>query len=51
MPIVMFIYHIICVFLIAMLIWNFLREKKNVEEMILYLIVLLPLLLRVFRIK
>lgn len=51
MTLVMFIYYIICVFLIAMLIWNFIREKKNVEEMILYLIVLLPLLLRVFRIK
>ena len=51
MPIIMIAYYVICVYLIGMLIWNFIREKKSVNDMILYLTVLIPLILRVFRIK
>lgn len=51
MNIIMIIYYVISAFLAAMLIWNFIREKKNFDDMILYLIVLIPLLLRVLRIK
>jgi hypothetical protein len=51
MPIIMIFYYIICVYLAIMLTWNFIREKQNKQEMLLYLIVLIPLILRIFRIK
>jgi hypothetical protein len=51
MPLVMWAYYAICVCLIGLLGWNFVREKKSVDEMLLYLIVIVPLVLRVLRIK
>lgn len=51
MPIVMITYYIISAFLLAMLIWNFIREKKNVEHLILYLVLIIPLILRLMRIQ
>ena len=47
----MILYYVICVFIAAMLIWNFIREKKSVNDMLLYLLVLIPLILRLLRIK
>jgi tryptophan-rich sensory protein len=51
MPIIMILYYLISIYIAAMLIWNFTREKKNKNDMILYLIVLIPLILRLFRVK
>ena len=51
MSLVMIFYYLICLYLIGMIIWNFIREKKNFDDMLLYLIVLIPLVLRVLRIK
>lgn len=51
MPIVMILYYIITVYLVAMLLWNFVREKKSIDDMILYLVILVPLVLRLFRVK
>jgi hypothetical protein len=51
MPIIMILYYLISVFIAAMLIWNFFKEKKNINDMILYLIVLIPMILRLFRVK
>ena len=34
-----------------MLGWNFWHEKKSVNDMILYLLVIVPLLLRILRVK
>ncbi len=51
MPLIMITYYVISAFLAAMLIWNFIREKKNVEEMIQYMIVMIPLILRILRVK
>jgi hypothetical protein len=51
MPLIMIIYYALCVYLIAILFWNFIRERKNADDLLLYLLVLIPLLLRVFRIK
>ena len=51
MPLIMIAYYLISAFLVAMLIWNFIREKENKEHMLLYLIVLIPLILRILRIK
>ncbi len=51
MPVIMILYYIICIFIAAMLVWNFIKEKKSVNDMVLYLLVLIPLILRIFRIK
>jgi hypothetical protein len=51
MSIIMIIYYIISVFVAAMLIWNLIREKQDKEKMLLYLIVLIPLVLRIFRFR
>ncbi|MDH7511867.1 MAG: hypothetical protein QHH14_02850 [Clostridiales bacterium] len=48
---VMIFYYVISAFLAVLLIWNFIREKKNVEDMALYLLVLVPLVLRILRVK
>lgn len=51
MTIIMIIYYLISIFIAAMVIWNFIRERQDREKMLLYLIVLVPLLLRIFRIR
>ncbi len=51
MTIIMILYYVISAYLIAMLVWNFVREKKSVNDMALILLVLLPLVLRLLRIK
>ncbi len=51
MLLVMIFYYAICIFIGAMLAWNFIREKKNVNDMLLYLLVLIPLILRLLRVK
>ena len=51
MPLIMIFYYMISIFLAGMLLWNFFREKKNKEDMLLYLIVLIPIVLRIFRIR
>jgi len=48
---IMIIYYLISAFIAAMLIWNFIREKEDREKMLLYLIVLVPLILRILRIR
>ncbi len=49
--IIMWIYYLISAFVLALLIWNFVREKKSVNDMLLYLLVMIPLVLRILRIK
>ncbi len=51
MPLIMWAYYGICVCLIGLLLWNFFREKKSADDLLLYLIVLVPLVLRVLRVK
>lgn len=51
MPLIMISYYAICVYIAGMLIWNFIREKKSVNDMLLYLLILIPLVLRVLRVK
>ena len=36
MPVIMILYYIITVYLVALLVWNFVREKKSVNDMFLY---------------
>ncbi len=51
MLVIMILYYLITAYIIGMLIWNFIREKKSTDDMLLYLILLIPLVLRLFRIK
>jgi uncharacterized membrane protein YbjE (DUF340 family) len=51
MPLIMILYYVICVYLIGILLWNFIKEKKSANDMILYLLVLIPIILRVLRVK
>jgi len=49
--IIMISYYLISAFIAAMIFWNFWLEKKKIDRMILYLLVLVPLILRLLRIK
>ena len=49
--IIMIVYYMISAFILAMLIWNFIREKKSRNDMLLYLLVMIPLILRLLRVK
>ncbi len=45
------IYYLISAYILAILIWNFIKEKKSWDDMLLYLLVMIPLVLRILRIK
>ena len=47
----MILYYIISAYIVGMLVWNFIREKKSIDDMLHYLIVLIPLVLRLLRVK
>jgi hypothetical protein len=47
----MIAYYIISAYLLVMLIWNFVREKKSLNDMLLYLLIMVPLILRLLRVK
>lgn len=51
MSLIMILYYALSVFIVGMLLWNFVREKEDREKMLLYLIVLLPFILRILRIR
>jgi hypothetical protein len=51
MDFIMIIYYLISAFIAGMLVWNFGREKEDRERMLLYLIVLIPFVLRIFRVR
>lgn len=48
---IMIAYYIITAFLLALAGWNFIREKKRGSDLVLYLLVMVPLLLRLLRVK
>jgi uncharacterized membrane protein len=48
--IVTVLYYLLTAFVAVMLVWNFLR-RKNWQEEALYLIILIPFLLRLLRLK
>lgn len=45
-----FLYYILVAYVSVLLVWNFARSRKWDEE-VLYVIVLVPFLLRLFRLK
>jgi hypothetical protein len=51
MPLIMILYYVISGYIILLLLWNFIKEKKSINDLILYLLVLIPLILRVLRVK
>lgn len=51
MPLIMILYYLISAYIVGLLIWNFWREKKDLQNMVLYLLVLVPLILRLLRVK
>jgi len=51
MTLIMIVYYVICAYMIGMLVWNFIREKKSIDNMLLYLLVMIPLILRILRVK
>ncbi len=51
MPVITILYYLITAFVVGMLAWNFWHEKKSVNDMILYLLVIVPLILRILRVK
>ena len=48
---IMIVYYLISAFIAGMLVWNFVREKESRGQMLLYLIVLVPFVLRLMRIR
>ncbi len=48
--VVSLLYYLLVAYVAVLLIWNFVRSRKWEEE-ILYVIVLVPFLLRLFRLK
>ena len=48
--IIMILYYVITAFFGVVLFWNFVKSK-DVQKAILYLIILMPFVLRVFRLK
>jgi hypothetical protein len=47
---VSFLYYLLVAYVVVLLVWNFVRSRKWDEEL-LYVIVLIPFLLRLFRLK
>ena len=48
---IMIAYYVITAFILFLLGWNFVREKKSRDDLALYLLVMIPLLLRLLRVK
>ena len=48
---IMFAYYLLCALLAGLLLWNFVREKKSKDDLVLYLLVMIPFILRLLRIK
>jgi hypothetical protein len=47
----MILYYLITAYLGFLLVWNFVREKRKIEDLAQYLLVLIPLVLRILRLK
>jgi hypothetical protein len=48
--VVTILYYLLVAYVVVLLVWNFARSRKWEEE-VLYVIVLVPFLLRLFRLK
>ncbi len=50
MTLIMFLYYVMTAYVVGMLIWNFIKTK-DIKSEILYTLALLPLILRLLRMK
>ena len=48
---IMLAYYVITAFLLALAAWNSVREKDRRQDLVLYLLVMIPLILRLLRWK
>ncbi len=48
---IMILYYLITGFLLVLLAWNFVRERRSRDDLVLYLLVMIPLVLRLLRVK
>jgi len=48
---IMIAYYVITAALLVLVAGNFVREKKSRDDLVLYLLVMVPLLLRLLRVK
>ncbi len=48
---IMIAYYLITALLLVLAAWNFVREKSDRQELVLYLLVMIPLVLRLLRWK
>lgn len=48
---IMFAYYVITAFLLFLAGWNLVREKERRQDVVLYLLVMIPLVLRLLRWK
>jgi hypothetical protein len=48
---IMIAYYVITSFLLLLAAWNFVREKDRRQDLVLYLLVMIPLILRLLRWK
>ncbi len=48
---IMIAYYVITAFVLVLLGWNFVRETKRRDDLVLYLLVMIPLVLRLLRWK
>ncbi len=51
MNLVMIAYYVITTFLLVLLVWNLVLEKKSRDNLVLYILVMIPLILRLLRVK
>jgi ABC-type glycerol-3-phosphate transport system permease component len=49
--IIMVAYYLITAFLLALAAWNFVREKEKRQDLVLYLLIMIPLVVRLLRWK
>lgn len=51
MSLITIVYYILTAFLLGLVIWNFVREKASRDRLVLYLLVMVPLITRLLRVK
>lgn len=46
-----YIYHAMAIYIIGILIWLFIRERRDWQRSLLYLVAMVPFLIRVLRLR
>ena len=49
--IIMVAYYVITAFLLVLAAWSFIREKERRQDLVLYILIMVPLILRLLRWK